>query len=78
MNRKVKITAKVYPVTWSNGKITKYRAHIECTNGISIYGNPMPTVEDAKKDLESMAQKFLDAASLLLQSESEIIYTELK
>lgn len=78
MNRKVKITAKVYPVTWSNGEITKYRAHIECTNGINIYGNPMTTVEDAKKDLKSVAQKFLDAASLLLQSDTESRYIELQ
>lgn len=45
MNKK--IICKVYPVGWSDGKITKYRAHIECPNGVNIYGDPKSTKESA-------------------------------
>lgn len=54
MNKK--IIAKVYPVTWSNGKATKYRAHIECA-GIRIYGDPKYTKEKAQESLIQEVKK---------------------
>lgn len=68
---KKKIVAKVYPVTWSNGVITKYRAHCESTNGVKIYGYPMPTKEKAITSLLKEAKKFADAAEMCLQLKYE-------
>lgn len=68
MNKK--IIAKVYPVTWSNGKATKYRAHIECA-GIRIYGDPKYTKGKAQESLIQEVKKYEYAATQCL-SQNEL------
>lgn len=67
---KKKIIAKVYPVTWSNGKVTKYRAHIECVGGIRIFGDPKPTKEKAKESLLLEVRAYNNATALCLSENS--------
>ena len=62
-----KLSAKVYPVSWSNRKVQKYRAHVECKNGITIYGEPHATKEKAIASLYKEAKRYFYAASLCLE-----------
>ena len=59
--KKIKTKIIVYPVAWSNGKVLKYRAHMECNNGVLIYVDPKSTEDAAIKDLDAEISKYNDA-----------------
>lgn len=59
---KTKIIARVYPVSWSDNKVLKYRAHIECLNGVKIYGDPKSTKESAIASCASEVGRYRRAA----------------
>lgn len=52
----------VVPVSWSNGRVLKYRAHIESTTGRNIYGEPADTKEEAVNSLVEEGWKFSETA----------------
>lgn len=72
--KKIKTKINVYPVSWSNGKALKYRAHMECSNGIRIYGDPKSTEDAAIKDLDAEISKYKDATdNYMLQKIEPVI-----
>lgn len=68
------VTFSVIPVAWNGEKVTKYQAHARFLTK-AIYGNPMPTEEQAIKDLGLEIEEWV-TASLEIAGRYDQIYKD--